>query len=205
MDKPTCLASGCERIGGTRGLCGMHYMRWWKHGTTEDPAVSCFGCGSNFKPRSANFKFCSNSCANAWNRKNNPRKCEVAGCERGHDAKGMCTMHYRRNARAVGAESNDQWSERRKANYHQRRALKLQIPAESIRPADVYERDEWVCGICAEPVDRNLSWPDPMSPSLDHVLPLSLGGHHTMENVALAHLSCNVRKGNRVEADAMSV
>jgi len=113
-------------------------------------------------------------------------------------------MHWRRKARADGREANPEWDERRKSNYQKRRALKLQLPADDIRPLDVYERDGWACNICSEPVDRNISWPDPMSPSLDHVLPLSLGGHHTMENVALAHLSCNVRKGNRVEVDAMS-
>jgi 5-methylcytosine-specific restriction endonuclease McrA len=38
--------------------------------------------------------------------------------------------------------------------------------------------------------------PDPMSPSLDHILPLSKGGTHEPRNVQLAHLGCNVRKYN---------
>ena len=36
-----------------------------------------------------------------------------------------------------------------------------------------------------------------MSPSLDHVVPLSLSGAHTPENVRLAHVRCNTAKGNR--------
>lgn len=92
------------------------------------------------------------------------------------------------------------WSESRKANHHKRRALKLKLPAEVIRPLDVYERDEWKCGICAEPVGRDIKHPDPKSPSLDHILPLSKGGHHVMKNVQLAHLDCNIRKGARVES-----
>lgn len=166
---------------------------------------ACAFCGGTFDAKREDALLCSSACGNRWRDSKSTSRCAEAECARGVRAKGLCSMHWRRKARAEGREVNPEWDERRKANYQQRRALKLQLPAENIRPADVYERDEWVCGICSTPVDRTLAYPDPMSPSLDHVLPLSLGGHHTMENVALAHLSCNVRKGNRVEADAMSV
>lgn len=91
------------------------------------------------------------------------------------------------------------WNDRRRANHHKRRALKMELPADNIRPLEVYERDEWICGLCDKPVDRDSKWPAPLSPSLDHVTPLSLGGHHVYENVQLAHLRCNVSKGARVE------
>lgn len=165
---------------------------------------TCVTCGGQFQSKQSAPRFCSQRCCNRFLDANNPLRCIEAGCDRGVRAKGLCSMHWRRKARAEGREANPEWDERRKANYQQRRAQKLNLPADNIRPADVYERDEWVCGICSAPVDRNMSWPDPMSPSLDHVLPLSRGGHHTLENVTLAHLECNVRKGNRVEADAMS-
>ena len=165
---------------------------------------ACTVCGGTFEAKRDDAMLCSSACGNKWRDSNSDARCSEVDCERGVRAKGLCAMHWRRKARAEGRETAASWDERRKANYHKRRALKMQLPADDIRPADVYERDEWVCNICSAPVDRNLVWPDPMSSSLDHVLPLSLGGHHTMENVALAHLSCNVRKGNRVEADAMS-
>lgn len=63
--------------------------------------------------------------------------------------------------------------------------------------AEIAERDAWRCHLCGDLVDSQLSWPDPMSPSLDHVVPLSLGGSHTPENVRLAHVRCNSAKGNR--------
>lgn len=34
--------------------------------------------------------------------------------------------------------------------------------------------------------------------SIDHIRPLSKGGTHTWDNVQLAHLKCNIKKGNRV-------
>ena len=115
-------------------------------------------------------------------------------------------MHYKRQARAEGLYKNEPWDDRRRANYHKRRALKRKLPADDILPVGVYERDGWVCGICGDSVDKSLKWPDPMSPSLDHIQPLSKGGHHVLSNVQLAHLECNVRKGDEfsLRVDEMS-
>lgn len=58
-------------------------------------------------------------------------------------------------------------------------------------------REESVCTICGELVDKTLSWPHPMSASVDHADPVSLGGAMLdRSNHGLAHLSCNSRKGN---------
>lgn len=73
--------------------------------------------------------------------------------------------------------------------------------AETIHRDDVGKRDGWVCGLCRGLVDNGLPWPDPMSASLDHILPISKGGKHRMENVQISHLSCNLAKGNRVGED----
>lgn len=62
----------------------------------------------------------------------------------------------------------------------------------------VFDRDGWLCGLCSEPVNPALEWPHPKSVSLDHVIPLSKGGAHSMSNTQCAHLDCNVSKGNRV-------
>lgn len=207
MANSTCLASGCSKSVYASGNCAMHWKRLRRWGSLDcPPARTCLHCSTSFTPeKSGGRNLCSPQCRSRYYGADSPAKlCTEDGCQRPLRAKGLCSMHWRRKARAEGREANSEWDERRKANYQQRRALKLQLPADRIRPADVYERDEWACGICSTPVDRTLAYPDPMSPSLDHVLPLSLGGHHTMENVALAHLSCNVRKGNRVEVDALS-
>ncbi|MGW7657827.1 HNH endonuclease [Streptomyces asiaticus] len=68
------------------------------------------------------------------------------------------------------------------------------VKGEPFAPKDVHERDEWACGLCRRPVDPGLAWPHPMSASVDHILPLSQGGSHTLANVQCAHLSCNSRK-----------
>lgn len=163
-------------------------------------ARPCRFCGESFESKRDDAQFCSRVCTTKWGDENSLARCSEPDCDRGVRAKGLCNRHWRRKARADGREPNPAWTESRKANYHKRRAQKVGTQVEDLRPIDIYERDIWICGLCSTPVDPDCAWPDPMSPSLDHVLPLSLGGTHTYENVQLAHLTCNVSKGNRVAA-----
>lgn len=66
---------------------------------------------------------------------------------------------------------------------------------EDFTRAEIGERDGWVCGICTVAVDPSLSYPDQLSQSTDHIVPLSLGGEHTRANVRITHWICNVRRG----------
>jgi 5-methylcytosine-specific restriction endonuclease McrA len=162
--------------------------------------IGCSWCSEMFERGRVDAIFCSTSCNRKHLDANNPKRCTEVDCERGVRAKGLCSMHWRRLARAEGRESNPVWDDNRRAHYHKRRAQKFSTQVEDLRPIDIYERDIWLCGLCSTPVDPDVCYPDPMSPSLDHVVPLSLGGAHTYENVQLAHLTCNVSKGNRVAA-----
>jgi 5-methylcytosine-specific restriction endonuclease McrA len=65
-----------------------------------------------------------------------------------------------------------------------------------IKPLDIFERDRWICQICKKRVSRIKKAPHPLSPSLDHIIPMSCeGGDHVPENVQLAHFHCNSVKG----------
>jgi hypothetical protein len=85
---------------------------------------------------------------------------------------------------------------RQHVNNAQRRLRADGFPAGFSRRA-IYERDDWVCGLCGEPVDPALTYPDPECASLDHVVPLSRGGSHDPTNLQLAHLRCNYAAGDR--------
>lgn len=84
--------------------------------------------------------------------------------------------------------------------WHLRRAQKLDLPAESFDSREVYERDGWICGLCGKPVPQDATFPAKSSASLDHIMPLSRGGHHVRENTQCSHLGCNMRKGSQVAA-----
>lgn len=55
------------------------------------------------------------------------------------------------------------------------------------------------CGICGKPVDVRLKAPDPLSPVIDHIIPLNKGGHpSSMDNLQLAHWTCNRQKSDKL-------
>ena len=91
------------------------------------------------------------------------------------------------------------YTEAKRSADQRRRAIKLGATVKNFKSVEVFERDGWICGLCGESVDSSLSWPHPQSASLDHVLPLSRGGPHSKANSQLAHLSCNVIKGARID------
>uniref|UniRef100_A0A6H1ZSI7 Putative homing endonuclease n=1 Tax=viral metagenome TaxID=1070528 RepID=A0A6H1ZSI7_9ZZZZ len=76
---------------------------------------------------------------------------------------------------------------------HAKRARDRNATIEVFSVTEIYERDGWICQLCKKKVNRRLKYPNPLSKSLDHIVPLSKGGAHSRANVHLAHLSCNVK------------
>lgn len=74
------------------------------------------------------------------------------------------------------------------------RAVRFGVEYEVVSRIVVYERDGWRCGICRRRIRRTLRHPHPQSASLDHIVPMSLGGPHTYVNCQAAHLVCNLSK-----------
>lgn len=57
------------------------------------------------------------------------------------------------------------------------------------------------CGICGQPVDFSLKFPHPLSPCIDHIIPVDKGGHPSdLQNLQLAHLTCNRAKSDKIIA-----
>ena len=59
----------------------------------------------------------------------------------------------------------------------------------------IYERDDWMCHLCGKPIDPDAHFNDNLAASLDHIIPRSLGGPDSPENLRTAHRSCNSRRG----------
>lgn len=55
-----------------------------------------------------------------------------------------------------------------------------------------------ICYLCGKPVNFDAKPPDYYSPSIDHFIPLSKGGTNDIDNLFLAHLGCNLNKGDKL-------
>ena len=59
-----------------------------------------------------------------------------------------------------------------------------------------------VCGICGNPVDFSFKFPHPLSPCIDHIIPIAKGGHPSdIDNLQLAHFCCNRQKSDKLDMD----
>lgn len=86
--------------------------------------------------------------------------------------------------------TDPEYQARVKARKIRRKHALHRTQVEPVNRELVAARDRWLCSICGGEVTRK-TW------SLDHVVPLTKGGHHTYANVALAHRRCNSSKGNK--------
>ncbi|MCX5044825.1 HNH endonuclease [Aldersonia sp. NBC_00410] len=83
------------------------------------------------------------------------------------------------------------------------RAAGWGVETELVVAREVFERDGWICHLCGALIPETLRTArvtggthEPLSPVIDHVIPLSKGGPHTMDNCRAAHWDCNARKHN---------
>lgn len=165
--------------------------------------VDCARCEEAFIGRTSRARICQRCRPLAKAERQRARyAADPAGeRERVQTARSSMTPDQRRTAQAARQE----WKHRVgriesiKAAEQRRRVRLAGGRVESFKPIEVFVRDGWVCGICHDPIDRNLRYPHQLSASLDHVLPVALGGEHTLENCRAAHLVCNVRRGARLD------
>lgn len=165
-----------------------------KPGRKKIERGNCPQCGKSMADRPANAKYCSWECAcrAITMPESEPIPCERCGqvftpppSNKGRKLCTSCTW-------ADWKESNPRKAARTKAKVRAvRRGARR---ADKIDPIAVFERDGWICGICGKKVNRRLKYPHPLSVSLDHIIPLSKGGTHTLTNVQCAHLTCNHKK-----------
>lgn len=165
--------------------CALEY-----HSTNRPDWVSrktvptdCAECGTCFLADSRRSVCCSSACS----AKRKARYDRAMSAARDRDIANAANRRWYANNRNI--------SYRSKAAY---RARRVGAEVEVVDRRAVFDRDGWICGICSGTVDRESRHPDPMSASLDHIIPLSRGGEHSYRNTQTAHLGCNVAKGARL-------
>ncbi len=91
----------------------------------------------------------------------------------------------------------------RRIGKDKRRAAKRDAYVADVVRRKVYQSDGWRCHICGKKVKRKAKVPDPMAPTIDHVIPLAEGGTHEPANCRTAHFICNAHKGARGGGEQM--
>ena len=191
--RPRCKVDGCSKpFRSVDGYCGMHKVRIDRHGTTdvehtwtpESDTYTCQACKKTFGAGGGSRKYCSGRCqrlGHVYGDNIPPIDFECAQC-------GVLVKRdrFEKLKQNPSRKMCDECSQDRYSKY---RWFKN----------EVHKAGKADCGICGTPIDMSLKWPDVQSFSVDHIIPVSLGGSHDRENLQPAHLSCNARKSNRVE------
>lgn len=105
---------------------------------------------------------------------------DAVGVGKGVRTCGTATCQLKYSRRLESTKDSDA-----QRNHRRRTAARA---GDDIRKSQVWKRDGGVCHLCGLPADIR-AW------HLDHVLPLSQGGTHTWDNVAVSHPACNLSKG----------
>ncbi|MFD7185500.1 HNH endonuclease [Streptomyces sp. NPDC059904] len=140
------------------------------------PSRACEACAQSFNPSRRAQRWCTRSCKD---------------------------KHFNAEFRASGgsARLSPEARERQRLYWQEknrrRRAAKRGGKSEPYTLAEIALRDGFNCGLCSKSVPMAVKVPEPLAPTIDHIVPISKGGDDTRVNVQLAHFVCNSRKGAR--------
>lgn len=131
-----------------------------------------------------------------WKRENKKRANElsVLWYQNNQDKSILRSREYRKNNRDIVNKKTAIWFSKNKnkaCEYTRKRnALKAESHVGVVCYDEILRRDCGICHICNKPIISNLHF--------DHIVPLSRGGTHSMDNIAISHSECNLRKNNKL-------
>lgn len=183
-----CRFPKCESPASGDRWCVKHYKRIKKTGSpfdkdqpfVKDDWTECVICHDEIPESRGASRYCSAGCIWIAGHGDRPRSSPCAQC-------GTAIDYWKRDHRGRLVKA----SRKLCGNCDRPASLSRFVP-------HLAERDGVECGICGKDIDLDITWPDPMSRSVDHVIPYSLGGENDVSNYQLTHLRCNMLKSNRV-------
>jgi len=201
----TCAVCGIEfahkHANGGKNVCcsrecGFKYIRQqanigkscyceWKH---------CINCNKPFQARTPKAV----TCCKVEKPEKQPRKCKDCGITVASFKHycGVCA-HLRTKTKAKAF---------RKANRRtlkaRRRAKKKSVVNAPVSLKAIVRAHGSICHICGVQVLIGVKG-GPMMPTMDHVVPLALGGWHDLLNLRVAHFICNSRKSDKYSGQLM--
>lgn len=175
---------------------------------------NCAYCGKPFNTYYPNNIYCSETCSyngnlrlkrEQWAEAYIPRTfiCKECGAEvitkcadtRKEFCCQTCMNKYNRRI-----EHQTDRHKKYLSNYKQRREKQIHSAfVEHVSYHDLYKRDCGICQICGLPVLYDKQADDSWGATIDHIVPLSKGGAHSMNNCQITHRICNSLKSDNDE------
>jgi 5-methylcytosine-specific restriction endonuclease McrA len=149
--------------------------------------------------------------------KNNyTRLCTFYGCFKKYHARGFCMMHYSatdfkkystKQYRKRNPEKLTIWKTQQQRRWQAKYPEKVKAYSQKYRAQKIegLKRFGWIderlvtnypsriCGICGLKIKSKFE--------LDHIIPLSRNGTHTLDNLQLVHPICNRTKSGRLQKE----
>jgi 5-methylcytosine-specific restriction endonuclease McrA len=201
---------------------GNYHSRLYDGGRKKQYAIICAQCGCDAVVTKASARYCSHQCFyDGRYGEGRPREDMREARKQRRLAKAAAQLERAANGvRGKGVWTSGRCSRcgtefvrrsfsspvthcssscRRNDRLLLRRALQYDLDAGRVSRIGIYQRDDWTCHICGDPVDRDAVVPDLAAPVLDHVVPLARGGTHSEDNLKTAHFYCNSVKRDLVD------
>jgi hypothetical protein len=151
----------------------------------------CEQCGEPFKSRRNGHsptgwtRYCSRACVSR--------------------ARGGTPGRKRKNWADLSEETRHKRRQKARARHRNR-----QLTGDGVTDEQILERDRWMCRMdtCiygSRRINPKRKYPDQRSASIDHIVPLALGGDDTAFNKRAAHLGCNMARGTGRPGEQMTL
>lgn len=173
----------CSEICGKRGYAG----------TVIKKEIACIYCGQSFMPKIITQMCCSPECGRRLAcLKKYPREqiyiCKECGKE--------FSPEYGNKHRNYCSDICMQKKLSRIGKSTRRAHIRGAKHTENFDPFYVFNRDKWRCRLCGTRTPRELrGTTEDYAPELDHIIPLAMGGDHTVTNTQCLCRRCNQEKG----------
>lgn len=174
----------------------------------------CAWCGEEFETTFPNKIYCGSECSYNGNLKKKrgqwadayvPRThiCKECGSEFTTECGDMHSVFCCQSCADKYKHRADHSTERHKEYMRgAKKRREKQISDAFIEDVDfdfIYRRDGGICQICGLPVHPCKSVDNNWDGTIDHIVPLSIGGEHSTANCQLAHRICNSLKCQQAE------
>lgn len=203
--------------------CRTKHLETTRPARSHVSATACVDCGTAYglgwwvgriaKPGAASGR--CHACYLAYTRRRqspngpkpppkHPRCISCRGLVKGVDAR--CKACFPLHCHLCGAKCHSRSStptcvkcaDRNRPPAMRKRAIAVRNGDKGISWRTIAERDGWRCHLCGAEVEQcGGTAHEPKGATVDHIIPIALGGTHTWDNVALAHRRCNISRGAR--------